>query len=125
MVSALRTDPLALITPTLLIRFQIFFGCPHRSTSTQDMEDAIGSLLYASQYPRPIGALRTIKEISGSVIEINGSFVLSKIPTVGTIVNYYSEEEDAALQVSTLKHNEHEWAQEINSNEATPTVHSN
>tara|TARA_R110002060_G_scaffold61041_5_gene70625 strand:+ start:930 stop:1175 length:246 start_codon:yes stop_codon:yes gene_type:complete len=63
------------------------------------MEDAIGNLLYATQYPRPIGALRTIKEISRSIIEINGSFVLSKVPTVGTIINLYSEEEDLTAKV--------------------------
>lgn len=79
---------------------QIFFGCPHRCASTQDMEDQVANLLFANKNPRPVGATGITKELGRSIIEINGSFAVSNMPSQLSIVNVYSEEEDAALQVS-------------------------
>ena len=64
------------------------------------MEDKIANLLFANKNPRPVGATRSIKELGRSVIEINGSFAVSNFPSLLNIVNVYSEEGDAALQVS-------------------------
>lgn len=64
------------------------------------MEDKIANLLFTNKNPRPVGVTRTIKELGRSIIEINGSFAVSNIPSLLNIVNVYSEEGDAALQVS-------------------------
>lgn len=79
---------------------QIFFGCPHRCTSTQDMEDKVANLLFVDKIPRPIGATRIIKEMGRSIIDINGSFAVSNTLSLPTIINVYSDAEDAALQMS-------------------------
>ena len=78
---------------------QVFIGGLHQSHSSEDMEDAVGSLLYARNL-RPVGAIRTIKELSRSIIEINEFFITSKIPTLTTIVQLYSGEEGTTAQVS-------------------------
>lgn len=81
------------------MKLQIFFACPHRCTSTRDMEDQVANLLFAKEKPRPVGAVRMIRELGRSIIETNGSFAASCIPTLPSIINVYSEEETAARQV--------------------------
>ena len=81
-------------------KLQIFFGCPHRCTSTQDMEDKVANLLFADEIRRFVGATGIIEEMGRSIIEINGSFAVSSMLSLLSIVNVYSEKENAALQVS-------------------------
>lgn len=64
------------------------------------MEDKVANLLFANKNPHPVGATRNIKGLGRSIIEINGFFVASNILSQLSIVNIYSEEKDAALQVS-------------------------
>ncbi|KAH0557197.1 hypothetical protein GP486_005013 [Trichoglossum hirsutum] len=77
----------------------IFFGCPHRYTNAQDLEDRVANLWFASKNLRPIGAIRNIKELGRSIVEINGFFAVSNMPWLLDIVNVFSEAEDAALQL--------------------------
>ena len=64
------------------------------------MEDKVAILLFATGKPRPVSGTGTIKELARSIIEINESFTLSNTLSLLSIVNVYSEEKDAALQVS-------------------------
>ena len=64
------------------------------------MEDKVANLWFANKNPRPIGTIRNIKELGRSIVEINGSFAVSNMPSLLGIVNVFSETEDAALQVS-------------------------
>jgi len=65
------------------------------------MEDKVAKLLFANKCSAPLGTTRSISELGRSIIEINESFVASKMPLLASIVNVYSEEKDAALQVSS------------------------
>jgi hypothetical protein len=64
------------------------------------MEDKVAKIFFANKNPRLVGVTRSIKELARSIIEINGSFAVSNMPSLLSIVNVYSEEEDTALQVS-------------------------
>jgi hypothetical protein len=64
------------------------------------MEDKVATILFANATTRPVGATRNIKELARSIIEINGTFAGSNMPSLLNIVNVYSEEKDAALRVS-------------------------
>lgn len=64
------------------------------------MEDKVANLVFANKTPRPVGVTGSIKALGRSIIEINGFFTVSNMPSLLSIVNVYSEEEDAALQVS-------------------------
>jgi hypothetical protein len=64
------------------------------------MEDKVANLLFANKYSAPLGTTRSISELGRSITEINESFIVSRMPLLASIVNVYSEEKDAALQVS-------------------------
>jgi hypothetical protein len=64
------------------------------------MEDKVANMLFANKIQRPVGTTRGIKELARSIIEINESFAVSNMPSLLSIVNVYSEEQGAALQVS-------------------------
>lgn len=64
------------------------------------MEDKVANLLFANKYSRPFGTTRSISELGRLIIEINESFIASKMPLLASIANVYSKEKDAALQVS-------------------------
>jgi hypothetical protein len=64
------------------------------------MEDKVANLVFANKTPRPVGVTGSIKALGRSIIEINEFFAVSNMPSLLSIVNVYSEEEDAALQVS-------------------------
>ena len=63
------------------------------------MEDKVASLLFASKGTRVVGVVGSIKELARSVIEINGSFAVSSMPSLMSIVNVYSEDENTVPQV--------------------------
>lgn len=64
------------------------------------MEDNVANLLFADKSPRPIGVTRIIKDTGSFINDINQSFAVSNMLLLLSIVNVYSEEEEAALQVS-------------------------
>lgn len=64
------------------------------------MEDKLANLLFADKLPRPIGVTRTIKDMRSFINEVNRSFTVSNMLSLLSIVNVYSEEEEAALRVS-------------------------
>jgi hypothetical protein len=64
------------------------------------MEDNVANILFADKTPPHFSATRTIKELAKSIIDINGSFAVSKMPSLLSIVNVYSEGGDATPQVS-------------------------
>lgn len=64
------------------------------------MEDNVANLLFADKSPRPIGVTRIIKDMGSFINDTNQSFAVSNMLSLLSIVNVYSEEEEAALQVS-------------------------
>ncbi len=64
------------------------------------MEDKVASFLFANKSRHPVGAAYIIKELARSIIEINGYFAVSNMPSLLSIINVYPEEEDTAMQVS-------------------------
>ncbi|RDL42485.1 uncharacterized protein BP5553_02464 [Venustampulla echinocandica] len=80
-------------------RFLIFFGCPHRCSSPQNMEEIVANLLLSGEKISRVGLSTTIKELARSIIEINEAFIKSKMPLLATIMSVYSETTDLALQV--------------------------
>ena len=79
---------------------QIFFGCPHRCSSTREMEDSIARLILANTTVCPRDIANTIGELSKSIIEINEAFLTSKIPLIANILNIYSEGQKIPSRVS-------------------------
>jgi hypothetical protein len=65
------------------------------------MEDKVANLLFDNKSSRPFGTTRSISELGRSIIEINESFIASKMPLLASIVNVYAKEKDATLQVSS------------------------
>lgn len=65
------------------------------------MEDKVAILSFARGKPPPFAATSSIKELSRSIIEINGSFALSNTMSLVNIVNVFSEDKDTALRVSS------------------------
>ena len=85
---------------TLTNMVQIFFGCPHRCRSVQDLEDSIARLLLASEIACPYGIANTIRHLGNSIIEINDSFLAFKIPLITSILSVYSNEQKYSSGVS-------------------------
>jgi hypothetical protein len=63
------------------------------------MEDNVANILFADKTPPHFSATRSIKELAKSIIDINGSFAVSKMPSLLSIVNVYSEGGDAMQQI--------------------------
>ncbi|KAI9793748.1 MAG: hypothetical protein M1833_000694 [Piccolia ochrophora] len=80
-------------------RLLVFFGCPHRSKSLQDMEDVVAHLIISGHKSPLTSVQRTITELANCIIETNGSFVSSKMLLYPTIVNVYSKYEDDKSRV--------------------------
>ena len=80
---------------------QIFFGCPHKCSSIQELENNIVRLLLSSDNACPYGVANTIRELGRSIIEINEAFLVFKIPLITQILSVYSTEQDPLSRVSS------------------------
>jgi hypothetical protein len=64
------------------------------------MEDNIARLFFAKENPWPSGATRKIKELSRSILDVNGRFTSTEFFSARSIISVYSTENDAAQQAS-------------------------
>ncbi|KAF6226268.1 hypothetical protein HO133_009134 [Letharia lupina] len=80
-------------------RCLIFFGCPHRCSSTRELEDSMARLILANKTVCPCDIANTIRELSKSIIEINEAFLTLKTPLIANILNIYSEEQEILSRI--------------------------
>ena len=79
---------------------QIFFGCPHKCSSIEELENNIVRLLLANGNGSPYGIANTIRELARSINEINEAFFAFKIPLMTQILSVYSTEQEPSSRVS-------------------------
>ncbi|KAK5629048.1 hypothetical protein RRF57_004763 [Xylaria bambusicola] len=90
-------------------RALVFFHCPHRSTNASDMEDKLARLLYSksgnsrSQVRHHVA---TLPGLAASVLEINESFIASKILLRSYLINIH---DDAMLGFEAWRGVPFEW----------------
>ncbi|KAF4633299.1 hypothetical protein G7Y89_g4815 [Cudoniella acicularis] len=86
----------------------IFFGCPHRCTSIQNMEDQVANLLFNEPTPNiPLVNLAAnfveywiyIKELATSIVNTNDAFVGSNLVSRIGIINVFSVVSDLSRQI--------------------------
>lgn len=83
-------------------RFQVFFGCLHRWTSSQDMEEKLARLiLLGGRSPRQ-NLARVIETLAESIIESNNAFIDTKILIKLSITNVFYDTEDPSQQASRV-----------------------
>ena len=64
------------------------------------MKDSLALLLFSSLVSRPYRVIENANDLARSVIEVNGSFVASKVLLQASILNVFSQEENPNLRVS-------------------------
>lgn len=79
---------------------QIFFGCPHKCSNVQELEDSIARLLLANENAHPCGVANTIMELGRSIIQINEAFLAFIIPFITHILSIYSTDPESSSRVS-------------------------
>ena len=79
---------------------QIFFGCPHKCNSIEELENKIVRLLLANGNVTPYGIANIIRELARSINEINEAFFAFKIPLITQILSVYSTEQEPSSRVS-------------------------
>ncbi|KAK3987705.1 ankyrin-2 [Cladorrhinum sp. PSN332] len=79
---AAALDPRSFAEISDMCRILIFTGCPHRSTSLQDMEDRLSQFLFSpsiqAQVRGYIPALSSISDLATTARRVNGVFIDSK-----------------------------------------------
>ena len=79
---------------------QIFFGCPHRCSSTQELEDNVARLFLANGIACLRGITNTIRDLGKSIIQINEAFLAFKIPLTTGILSVYCKKQETSSGVS-------------------------